>query len=488
MKNNKINVACLILCIVWPFLSCRNQKPQESVTYEKYHSTISQSVEIDSTFYKIVISDTSNCGLNFSFSLNNNFWFNPDSMLNYIRNIEVSDTFNTNKEIIQAWEFVCSNSFHFNPISENRYIHHPGFLINSVGYGFCDDKSAALSLIWQKMGYNTRIHHVDGFHVFPEVYDCKKWKMLDPDYSLIYINKNGIASLDEIRGNKDIIPVYCKLHKNNFTAPGTLNDPYSEKFKKSYNNSYLDNSVAEGIKWTELHFIFPKKTTVEFPIIIDTISSPLCRITIPGNYIGLVQIPLIVKSIDNAMIISCSTIDEYDKDVLLYAGNLFLLGNNIVIYAYLNPLLLQIDNILEFNYHSNIKTLPKINIEKENFPKKNSFIAILKVMEPMNEYKDKFKSFVLEYISTNTLSISSGEDLYYVCTEIFKKNIPDYNSAIILANIKRLESFLKLRGIEENSFYMIFNDPAPLSLCILMLYTLDENNIESILDYYMNWI
>ena len=278
----------LIIVLIFSLFSC-NDEIKVSVTEREgiWQSDHIRIVESDSVIPYVVIEDTVGVGLEFTFSINNKFWFCKDSMMNYIHQIPVADCFNTKEELIQAWLFVSMYTYHHKPISmSEKHIHIPSMLINSVGYGLCDDMTATLCLIWEEMGYETRINHVTDFHVFPEVFDGNRWLMMDPDFALLLItDKNEIASVEEIKSGIILSPYRSELNTSCFNTAQGFIDLYPDYLHDVYTNAVnpqKDSWFTKNLNWRSANFLFPRSTKVEFPIFYDTLTSAFMKAVIPG--------------------------------------------------------------------------------------------------------------------------------------------------------------------------------------------------------------
>ena len=185
------------------------------LTYNKIDTspqalTQGQTLNLNPNSQNIIsISDTTGKPFEFTFSIDGKFWWDKDSLLNYISRIPVKDTFNTSKFIIQAWQFVYENTFHC-------YQNYPGtshsnfdcYLLNSIGHGLCGDRAYLFCDIVEGKGYKARVLHHKDVHAFPEVFDGK-WKMMDVDYGVCFLDKNyEILSTEEIQ-NGTAERIYC---------------------------------------------------------------------------------------------------------------------------------------------------------------------------------------------------------------------------------------------------------------------------------------
>ena len=105
---------------------------------------------------------------------------------------------------IAAWQFVVNHTFHNCSAGTGKqptgnFLTDPALILNSFGFGCCDQKDRVLAWIWQKFGYETRLAAMT-FHTVAEIYygGCH---MLDPDHQSYYLRDDGsIASIADISG------------------------------------------------------------------------------------------------------------------------------------------------------------------------------------------------------------------------------------------------------------------------------------------------
>ena len=111
-------------------------------------------------------------------------------------------------------------------------------MIDSFGYGACDDAAFALEHLWEKAGLDARVHFLVG-HVVPEVFYENKWHIYDPNIQIVVRDDNDqVLSRVEITENLD-----------------RLAQALAEKNKEiNYDllNAYAtieDETISEGAHW-----------------------------------------------------------------------------------------------------------------------------------------------------------------------------------------------------------------------------------------------
>jgi hypothetical protein len=103
------------------------------------------------------------------------------------------------------WRYVADNTYPWYPTTELGWIHDPLVLINSIGFGFCDDVATAMALLAREAGLESRVWRLSG-HVVPEVKVGERWAMLDPDLAVYYKTIGGsTASVAELASNPELI-------------------------------------------------------------------------------------------------------------------------------------------------------------------------------------------------------------------------------------------------------------------------------------------
>jgi hypothetical protein len=111
---------------------------------------------------------------------------------------------------IAAWRFVINHTFHYcssgtKTTAGLKYLTDPALILNSFGFGCCDQKARILTWIWQNLGYQTRLATMT-FHTLPEIYYGNAWHVLDSDHQSYYLNADGsIASVAQILADPNIV-------------------------------------------------------------------------------------------------------------------------------------------------------------------------------------------------------------------------------------------------------------------------------------------
>ena len=111
---------------------------------------------------------------------------------------------------IATWQYVISHTSHYCSSGTKstgglKFLTDPALILNSFGFGCCDQKARVLTWIWQNFGYPTRLAAMT-FHTLPEIYYGNAWHMLDSDHQSFYLNPDGsIASVADILANPEMV-------------------------------------------------------------------------------------------------------------------------------------------------------------------------------------------------------------------------------------------------------------------------------------------
>lgn len=223
----------VVYIVVLLFLSCGNKSTDLNISVK---NTFSDSVNT------LVIYNDNNSKTYLNFKINNAF---PLEMENIIDEIEEIASENKEEIHVQAWKYISENTFKTKPYTqEHNWQHEPILYLNSIGGGYCDDRSTVLAGIWNNWYDSTRVIVLEG-HVVPEVKVNEKWEMYDPDYKVAYMNKeNEVMSVKEIEEKAKII-------KNPDSAILTedpalkVTNPYTEYLYAIYKQKNVKHDATE---------------------------------------------------------------------------------------------------------------------------------------------------------------------------------------------------------------------------------------------------
>ncbi len=292
--------------------------------------TDTHSIDLSSDYQNLIyLTNKSEQPIEFTFSIDGKFWWDKDSLLNYISSIPVKDTFNTSKFIIQAWKFVYENTFHcYQNYQKAAFENFDCYLLNSIGHGLCWERANLFCDIVEEKGYKTRVHYHPNVHTFPEVFD-NKWEMMDVDYGVCFCNNNSeILSVEEIQNGTEHKLIHAKekmsFLSNDETFLYTPPELISGK-KYGTNNTNHIGYCAKGLNLS--HFILPAHSTITMPLFDSVLLEYTAKISIPKACQQIVSIPLFITSNNADLFVKYSSF-EY-----------LVSGENIEITALLNPML-----------------------------------------------------------------------------------------------------------------------------------------------------
>jgi hypothetical protein len=214
-------------------------------------------------------------------------------------------------------------------------------MLNSLGFGFCDDVASVYYFLATKMGYQARVWNIISpdaqlGHVIPEVLIQNRWEMYDPDLEIYYWNEQGqVAGVEEISNNTQLItePInpFPLSHFSYSAIP--FDEPsfpyaYSQYIAYVYSGVYnhkIDTGyyVQVGFPTYDTPFSLPPKAYLEFPVQSNIVlrsesgdevpSYHIMRLMLPKGWSGSVRVPLVFLSIRGSGRISLNN-THYDLD------------------------------------------------------------------------------------------------------------------------------------------------------------------------------
>lgn len=208
-------------------------------------------------------------------------------------------------DYMKAWRLVSMMHYHADPFIAGKKTHAPILAINSVGYGYCDDVSAALANIWKWLGYEARVWDLQG-HVVPEVRVGDSWLMFDPDYGIYYFNRDGnIASVAELSKDPSLIlnpisPVWDADFSGYSELLATIYDESGGEDKQFYEVPEIEEMPAlidmPAGSWLRFPVRFEKSIASYFGN--KVLAAGAMEFVIPSGFHGEVALPFVVVDID----------------------------------------------------------------------------------------------------------------------------------------------------------------------------------------------
>ncbi len=365
----------------------------------------------------------------FKMKINNNLFYNNDDIINAV--IKMKPEFPDEPTERKAWRFVCDNIYYNESLTNKKWHYSPYILINSLGFGQCNDKATVLSYIWHGLGFGSRLWELEG-HVVPEVYINNKWEMYDPLKKVYYLNKKSkIASVEELSDNPYLItnPVSSVNEEKSFRARALAYTKYTSELYSSKKNNRIFNCDFKNIDSYNLEFKIPANATLEFPAVYEKmLMSPRHRkirnfanakLTLPSNWKGSIEIPLVIHSIRG-------------KGKVIIDGKNFKIESE-KLQNYLNKRDSFVFKLKFENTISTVEIIYLINPKMVNL-KKSNFIYL--------------KGYNLDNITAKIVSIPSSLQLNLFDYDSLLENFDQYKKSI-----NRLKNIAQIEIKNKTDFY-----------------------------------
>jgi hypothetical protein len=259
---------------------------------------------------KITIANNGEKDVSFNLKINGKLFISLNDIIESID--KMPNDFDDESQARKAWRLVVNNTIQLKINTSSRWIHQPLLMLNSAGFGLCDDLAAVLSLIWKKQGYPTRIWTLQG-HVVPEVFIQGKWQMFDPSFAVYYLNdENKVAGVEELTLQPELIS------NPRFKLPPNYNRSFIQDARKysgdvaSMYQSKEDNLVSDWYEQIyeidDFEVQLPAGAKMEFPVmtpdsihITDAIKKLtlkcFIKYTLPENWQGTIEFPFAISHI-----------------------------------------------------------------------------------------------------------------------------------------------------------------------------------------------
>lgn len=205
---------------------------------------------------------------------------------------------------VSLWNYMISNVYHNQSFAAERWEHDPLILVNSIGFGLCDDVSAALAFMAREHGLSARVWFLDG-HVAPEILVNGKWQMYDPDIKIYYRGYNGdIAGVEELTANPALItsPVAPLYPVPFYGYEQFIADIYS-----TAENNRVEPWYESGASPVSGTFTLPPGASLQFPgtwvdSIVDHQGAQVpafatIRVSVPPTTKQVLRMPLVLLAL-----------------------------------------------------------------------------------------------------------------------------------------------------------------------------------------------
>ena len=326
----------------------------------------------------------------FKMTLNKLIYYNADAISEEIN----KESAGSEPVQLRAWKFVKNYTYFDEPLTESRWLHDPSLFLNSVGFGYCDDKAAALSFIWKHLGLASNVWNLGG-HVVPEVSTTDGMAMYDPEFEVYYKKKTGtVAGVKDLIDNPSLIVSGYKLKLPCNTIHALWNR-YSSKTARIYQTTENDSISAwysKPVATYSLQIKIPPGGLFEFPAKYeeslvnnkgDTISCfANARLTIPKRWAGAVDIPLVIHAVNGKGTLTIKNVNYYigsselknlidSRKSFVHELSFESSHENIEVIYLLNPLMVKMEkeNTLEIqgNHIDSISVSTRVLQEKNYF-------------------------------------------------------------------------------------------------------------------------
>lgn len=454
----------------------------------------------------------------FTIKLNENNFNNEDEIVEKIR--KMPDEFLKEPVERKAWRFVQNNLDRSSPITPERWQHSPLLMINSIGFGQCDDFAAVLNFIWKKQGFQSRVWGLEG-HVVPEVYINNKWQMYDPIHAVYYLNsKNEIAGVDELSAHPEfithpIIDENIKLNDSiNFFSAIRFSGRNAKKYESSYDNK-VNNWYDISAEIMSPEICLPPGATMEFPVDYSSkiytktfLGSQkelhsFMKITLNEKWSGKISFPFVIATIKGkgeveingrTYNMEADSLNQYLTSFSTFNSSLNFINTSeeVEIYCLLNPLIFKMKGIDTLKLEgTNIRNISAtimqgalsgsssvINSEEQkigflinfycNFYKKNQLVYDSIIFNPENKLSNKndlVRTIKLFFKSMDVLDINERKARTDLLLEKTEKVYP------MLSGNKAEDQFLKTIG-----------DPVTFIMFVSILEVSDEKSLAKLLN------
>lgn len=483
---------------LWCFLaflvmvSC-NVQPEKPFSPANFQYKTQININVDSGYLPgMRILNFSDSAVDFRFSINNRFWFTPEEMLDYIKNLDADTLPGTDGLIAKAFSFVIQFTRHKSEIPLSKeYAFSPGIIMNSLGYGICSNRGAVLAIILKTLGYQSRCVQLGG-HLVTEVTDNSKWKMLDADNDIYFLKNGEIASVEQISDeNQKCTPVFGYNTLNFFNR--LMPENYQHFFTTKENN-VVEAWYMENIQWESTHFTLPPYSEIEIPATNPNVkkNAPymFACLNIKRPYKGLLNIPLVIHSANGkGSFYNIYSSEKLSQKYFYAPGKYMIVADSIKLYFYINPFLFHgIPNTSSIMLTCNKPNFPTIIplAYKYNYTPYQGMVRYEKILEErIGLYKKAFDLNPEFY--HDTITLSAVEELTDL-TQTFYKQTRDVKKTpdSIENKINSSVDVLKQYHFENTKVFKKMHLPFYRNIIMLMIIEFPTGELQNIFAFYFN--
>lgn len=211
----------------------------------------------------------------------------------------------------RIWRAIAENTRRGATLSEATWLHAPARLLNSTGFGYCDDVASAFSLLANEAGFETRVWTLGG-HVVPEVKVGDRWEMYDPDTGVVYYNDQG-----QVAGVEDLVADTTLITSPRSPAQARKVDdamPFSQDTADIYGSiedNVLYSKYTAPVPESDARYIIPSGGRLLFggswsdplydqPTGLQIAFNAEARLELPAGWLGPIPGAFVVTNIEGA--------------------------------------------------------------------------------------------------------------------------------------------------------------------------------------------
>lgn len=344
MKTKRI-ISFFLLIIL--FVSCKQEQSRE------YHLSGEKDI--------IEITNNGQEKAVFRISTNGNEFYSEEKIVSFIKNMD--EEYPDEPMEMKAFRFVRDYTWHDDLVTRHTWAYSPYIMVNSFGGGLCGFRSATLTNILIKLGFEARSWCLEG-HVVTEVYTDNKWKLMDVDYGVYYFNSEGeIASYEELCNNPTLItnPQKKILKEEDYYYVKVYSGQLANLYSTTADNVEFDVRYNRSLENEELYFELPSGASMTFPFNKKYTGNfyAFAELDIPSGYTGKINIPLVIAGMTGTGVVKYNEtnfkVNHFDPVTVINKQNeisfqLEIIDNpnGIRFFYYINPLLYKTEKDTKF--------------------------------------------------------------------------------------------------------------------------------------------
>lgn len=143
----------------------------------------------------------------------------------------------------KLWRYLRDNVYHNSPLSSEAFLHEPLLLINSIGWGFCDDVATVYMHLARAAGKTSRVWYIEG-HVVPEVQIEGIWSVYDPDLAVYYTDAEAkVLGVMDLSANPSWVSSPAAPLFPDYQNYAGYSSDVAQMYATTANNSLADDVV-----------------------------------------------------------------------------------------------------------------------------------------------------------------------------------------------------------------------------------------------------